>query len=65
MVEVAPIAWAADGGALDPVVGPQCSLAVHLRRATGEVVGRSAELDAIGAGAAGGVRPPRGGDPRR
>jgi DNA-binding NarL/FixJ family response regulator len=48
MVEVAPIAWAADGGALDPVVGPQCSLAVHLRRATGEVVGRSAELDAIG-----------------
>jgi DNA-binding NarL/FixJ family response regulator len=47
MVEAAPIAWLADGGALDPVVGPQCSLAVHLRRATGEVVGRSGELDAI------------------
>ena len=37
----------ADGGALDPLVGPQCSLAVQLRRATGEVIGRSAELDAI------------------
>ena len=47
MVEVAPIARAADGGALDPVVGPQCSLAVQLRRATGAVIGRSAELDAI------------------
>jgi DNA-binding CsgD family transcriptional regulator/tetratricopeptide (TPR) repeat protein len=38
---------AADGGALDPLVGPQCSLAVQLRRATGAVIGRSAELDAI------------------
>ena len=36
-----------DGGALDPLVGPQCSLAVQLRRATGAVIGRSAELDAI------------------
>ena len=40
--------WAADGGALDPLVGPQCSLAVQLRRATGAVIGRTAELDAIG-----------------
>jgi DNA-binding NarL/FixJ family response regulator len=39
--------WAVDGGALDPLVGPQCSLAVQLRRATGAVIGRSAELDAI------------------
>jgi len=39
---------AADGGALDPLVGPQCSLAVQLRRATGAVIGRSAELDVIG-----------------
>ena len=38
---------AADGGALDPLVGPQCSLAVQLRRATGAVIGRSAELEAI------------------
>src|SRR5438552_7076985 len=37
----------ADGGALDPLVGPQCSLAVQLRRATGPVIGRSGELDAI------------------
>jgi DNA-binding NarL/FixJ family response regulator/tetratricopeptide (TPR) repeat protein len=36
-----------DGGALDPLVGPQCSLAVQLRRASGAVIGRSAELDAI------------------
>jgi DNA-binding NarL/FixJ family response regulator/tetratricopeptide (TPR) repeat protein len=36
-----------DGGALDPLVGPQCSLAVQLRRATGAVIGRNAELDAI------------------
>ena len=28
-------------------LGPQCSLAVQLRRATGAVIGRSAELDAI------------------
>ena len=38
---------AADGGVLDPLVGPQCSLAVQLRRATGAVIGRSAELEAI------------------
>jgi DNA-binding NarL/FixJ family response regulator len=37
----------ADGGALDPLVGPQCSLAVQLRRASGPIIGRSAELDAI------------------
>ena len=37
----------ADGGALDPLVGPQCSLAVQLRRTTGPVIGRSAELDAV------------------
>jgi len=37
----------ANGGALDPLVGPQCSLAVQLRRATGAVIGRGAELDAI------------------
>src|SRR5262245_31847362 len=36
-----------DGGAFDPLVGPQCSLAVQLRRATGAVIGRSAELEAI------------------
>ena len=35
------------GDALDPLVGPQCSLAVQLRRATGAVIGRSAELEAI------------------
>ena len=37
----------ADGGALDPLVGPQCSLAVQLRRSTGAVIGRNAQLDAI------------------
>src|SRR3954451_279230 len=36
-----------DGGALDPLVGPQCSLAVQLRRASGAGIGRSVELDAI------------------
>ena len=36
-----------DGGALDPLVGPQCSLAVQLRRASGAVIGRGGELDAI------------------
>jgi DNA-binding NarL/FixJ family response regulator len=35
------------GDALDPLIGPQCSLAVQLRRASGAVIGRSAELDAI------------------
>jgi hypothetical protein len=38
---------AVDGGALDPLVQPQCSLSVQLRRATGAVIGRSGELDAI------------------
>ena len=38
---------AADGGALDPIVGPQCSLAVQLRRSSGAVIGRNAELEAI------------------
>jgi DNA-binding NarL/FixJ family response regulator len=37
----------AERSALDPHVGPQCSLAVQLRRATGAVIGRDAELDAI------------------
>ncbi|MGH2467968.1 MAG: AAA family ATPase [Candidatus Limnocylindrales bacterium] len=36
-----------EGGALDPLVGPQCSLAVQLRRTTGGVIGRGAELEAI------------------
>src|SRR3954447_15514212 len=35
------------GDVLDPLVGPQCSLAVQLRRASGAVIGRSTELDAI------------------
>ncbi len=37
----------ADVSVLDPLVGSQCSLAVQLRRATGAVIGRSAELDAV------------------
>ncbi|MGH2408030.1 MAG: ATP-binding protein, partial [Candidatus Limnocylindrales bacterium] len=45
-VHAMPIS-ATDGGALDPLVQPQCSLAVQLRRAIGPVIGRSAELDAI------------------
>jgi DNA-binding CsgD family transcriptional regulator len=32
---------------LDPLVQPQCSLTVQLRRATGSIVGRSVELAAI------------------
>ncbi|HEX8026674.1 MAG TPA: AAA family ATPase, partial [Candidatus Limnocylindrales bacterium] len=36
-----------DGNALDPLVQPQCSLSVQLRRASGAVVGRAAELEAI------------------
>ncbi|HEX2627020.1 MAG TPA: AAA family ATPase, partial [Candidatus Limnocylindrales bacterium] len=36
-----------DGEALDPLVQPQCSLSVQLRRATGSIVGRSTELQAI------------------
>src|SRR4051812_33769337 len=35
------------GDVLDPLVGPQCSLAVQLRRASGAIIGRSTELDAI------------------
>jgi DNA-binding NarL/FixJ family response regulator/tetratricopeptide (TPR) repeat protein len=46
-VEHRPSLRTADRGALDPLVGPQCSLAVQLRRATGAVIGRSAELEAI------------------
>jgi DNA-binding NarL/FixJ family response regulator/tetratricopeptide (TPR) repeat protein len=37
----------AKGGVLDPVVGPQCSLAVQLRRANGAVIARTIELEAI------------------
>ena len=36
-----------DGGALDPLVRAQCSLSVQLRRATGSIIGRDAELAAI------------------
>jgi DNA-binding NarL/FixJ family response regulator len=46
-VEHGSVGPVADGGALDPLVGPQCSLAVQLRRASGAVIGRNAELDAI------------------
>src|SRR5205814_4115080 len=35
------------GSALDPRIQPQCSLAVQLRRVTGSVVGRTAEMAAI------------------
>jgi len=50
--EVGPVAISTglrpvDGGALDPLVQPQCSLAVHLGRRAGAVVGRAAELEAI------------------
>src|SRR5438552_6023212 len=38
---------ASAGGALDPLVQAQCSLSIQLRRTTGAVIGRSAELDAI------------------
>src|SRR4026209_2432152 len=37
-----------DGEALDPLVQPQCSLSVQLRRATGSTVGRRAGLPASG-----------------
>jgi DNA-binding CsgD family transcriptional regulator len=37
-----------DGGALDPIVQPQCSLGVQSRRANGPIIGRAAELEAIG-----------------
>lgn len=36
-----------DGAALDPLLQPQCSLAVQLRRAAGSIIGRSIELEAI------------------
>lgn len=36
-----------EGEALDPLVQPQCSLSVQLRRTTGSVVGRAVELAAI------------------
>jgi hypothetical protein len=36
-----------EGEALDPLVQPQCSLSVQLRRATGAIVGRGGELGAI------------------
>lgn len=36
-----------EGEALDPLVQPQCSLSVQLRRATGAIVGRGGELQAI------------------
>ena len=45
-----------EGEALDPLVQPQCSLSVQLRRATGSIVGRSVELSAI----AQGIREARG-----
>jgi len=45
-VEAAPIRLL-EGDALDPLVQSQCSLAVQLRRATGSIVGRSAELTSI------------------
>ncbi|HSM39036.1 MAG TPA: AAA family ATPase [Candidatus Limnocylindrales bacterium] len=37
-----------NGNALDPLIQPQCSLSVQLRRVTGAVVGRAAELATIG-----------------
>src|SRR6476469_1199492 len=43
----APPVRVADGDVLDPLVGPQCSLAVQLRRTSGGVIGRSTELGAI------------------
>ena len=46
IANAAPIR-AVDGGALDPLVGPQCSLAVQLRRTSGAVIGRTSELEAI------------------
>jgi DNA-binding NarL/FixJ family response regulator len=36
-----------EGNVLDPLVQPQCSLAVQLRRVTGSIVGRTAELAVI------------------
>ena len=46
-VDSHPTARVADGGALDPLIGPQCSLAVQLRRVTGAVIGRGVELETI------------------
>jgi predicted ATPase len=39
-----------EGEALDPLVQPQCSLSVQLRRASGALIGRSTELNAIAQG---------------
>jgi tetratricopeptide (TPR) repeat protein/DNA-binding CsgD family transcriptional regulator len=39
-----------EGDALDPLVQPQCSLSVQLRRAAGALVGRTIELNAIAQG---------------
>ena len=41
------VAQQLNGNALDPLIQPQCSLAVHLRRVTGAVVGRASELSTI------------------
>src|SRR4029078_11851856 len=46
-IEPGTLVRAADGGALDPLVGPQCSLAVQLRRGPGAGVGGGGELAAI------------------
>ncbi len=45
-IEVGPVRIL-EGEALDPLVQPQCSLQVQLRRATGSIIGRSAELQVI------------------
>jgi DNA-binding NarL/FixJ family response regulator len=42
-----PVLRPLDGTALDPLVQPQCSLAVHVRRVTGSVVGRAGELSTV------------------
>src|SRR5215212_676080 len=39
-----------EGDALDPLVQPQCSLSVQLRRATGSLIGRTMELNATAQG---------------
>src|SRR4051794_35812314 len=45
-IEAGPVRML-EGEALDPLVQPQCSLQVHLRRATGSIVGRTTELQTI------------------
>jgi DNA-binding NarL/FixJ family response regulator/tetratricopeptide (TPR) repeat protein len=47
VTSAAPADPAASLGLLDPVSGTQSSLAVRLRRVTGSIVGRSAELAAV------------------